>query len=226
MEEILLEVIAQDLTLEELKEKIEFNRDENTDMRLEELVEQALEIAVPRGLYGIAFIDERDEDGVVIEGVEFHSRILRENLEDVHRVFPFIITCGVELQEWAEGFEDMMDSYLADTIKEVFLNIAREQVLGDISSNFNPGKTARMNPGSLPDWPLAEQSKLFSLFSDVKGKIGVELTDSQLMKPNKSVSGLLFPSESDYENCQLCPRENCPNRSAAFEEELYRERLG
>jgi len=57
------------------------------------------------------------------------------------------------------------------------------------------------------------------------GKTGVELTDSQLMKPNKSVSGFLFPSESDYENCQLCPRENCPNRSADFEEELYRERL-
>ena len=71
-----------------------------------------------------------------------------------------------------------------------------------------------MNPGPLKDWPLGEQRQLFFLFGDVKQAIGVELTESFLMYPVKSVSGIIFPTEVNYENCQLCPRENCPGRRA------------
>jgi len=39
---------------------------------------------------------------------------------------------------------------------------------------------------------------------DVQGSIGVALTDSCLMVPNKSVSGIFYPSVSGFESCQLC----------------------
>ncbi len=47
-------------------------------------------------------------------------------------------------------------------------------------------------------------------------EIGVELTPSMLMPPAKSGSGLFFASAREYENCQLCPRTDCPNRRAEF----------
>jgi hypothetical protein len=40
------------------------------------------------------------------------------------------------------------------------------------------------------------------------------------MLPTKSVSGIFFPTETSYENCQLCPRENCPNRRAEYNKAL------
>jgi hypothetical protein len=39
------------------------------------------------------------------------------------------------------------------------------------------------------------------------------------MVPNKSVSGVRFPTEIDFRSCQVCQREDCPSRSAAFDPE-------
>jgi hypothetical protein len=74
-----------------------------------------------------------------------------------------------------------------------------------------------MNPGSLADWPLTEQIPLFRLIGDVRQATGVYLTESLLMMPRKSVSGFDFPTESSFASCQLCPREKCPNRRAAYD---------
>ena len=84
-----------------------------------------------------------------------------------------------------------------------------------------PGKTATMAPGSLSNWPLPQQRPLFDVLGDVQGIIGVELSDSFLMTPNKSVSGVRFPTEEGFASCQLCPREGCPNRRAPYDQTLY-----
>ena len=73
-----------------------------------------------------------------------------------------------------------------------------------------------MSPGSLEDWPITEQTKLFSIFGDTERLIGVRLTDSMLMVPRKSISGILFPSEEGFTSCQLCDRERCPGRKAPY----------
>ena len=51
--------------------------------------------------------------------------------------------------------------------------------------------------------------------------IGVKLTESYLMEPNKSVSGIRFPTEERFESCMLCPRQDCPGRRSAYDPELY-----
>jgi hypothetical protein len=76
-----------------------------------------------------------------------------------------------------------------------------------------------MNPGSGPadTWPIRQQKELFSLFGDVEAAIGVRLTESFLMIPNKTVSGLVFATESDFATCSLCPRDVCRNRRAPYD---------
>ena len=45
---------------------------------------------------------------------------------------------------------------------------------------------------------------------------GITLTDSFLMLPNKSGSGVVYETKEDYMNCQDCKREKCPNRKKEF----------
>jgi hypothetical protein len=78
-----------------------------------------------------------------------------------------------------------------------------------------------MAPGSLVDWPLAQQRPLFQLLGNAEVAVGVHLTESCLMVPNKSISGLRFPTETSFESCQLCPRPDCPNRRARYDAELF-----
>lgn len=74
---------------------------------------------------------------------------------------------------------------------------------------------------SLADWPLPEQRPVFSILGDVTEAIGVRLTDSFLMIPHKSVSGIQFSTVETFESCQLCGREVCPARRAPYDRDLY-----
>jgi hypothetical protein len=41
------------------------------------------------------------------------------------------------------------------------------------------------------------------------------------MSPTHSVSGIIFPTNDDFQSCLLCPREQCPGRRAAYDRTLY-----
>lgn len=192
--------------------------------RLNPLIDKAQAVGKPKAFYQVAFIESRGDDHVIIDEVMLTSRVLRVNLEKAHRVFPFVATCGTELEEWSVAIDDMLERYWADVIKEMALRVALQHLTEHLIDRFQPGKIARMNPGSLPDWPLQEQRPLFALLGKGPEAIGVKLTDSFLMMPIKSVSGIWFPTEESFESCLLCPREKCPGRRAPYDHTLYHQR--
>jgi hypothetical protein len=147
--------------------------------RLNLLVDQAQKIGRPKAHYEVVYIDSRGEDHVMIGGVMLTSRVLKVNLEKAHRVFPFVATCGTELEEWSKTFDDLLERFWADAIKESAVKIAVECLADRLVERFHPGKIARMNPGSLPDWPLTEQKPLFKLLGRGPEAVGVQLTESR-----------------------------------------------
>jgi hypothetical protein len=158
----------------------------------------------------------------------FVSKVLRANLEEVERVFPYVATCGPELDTIPLADDDIFGQFCRDTIKEIALYAAISHLNGYLKEAYALEKLVSMNPGSgdVDVWPIEQQRELFAFFGDVEAAIGVVLTDSCLMVPNKSVSGLLYPSEHDFASCQLCHREKCPGRRAPFDPHLWEERLG
>ncbi len=185
------------------------------------MLDAAVSLARPKALYRVAYIEGKGEDSVTVDSVTFTSRVLRVNLEAAHRVFAYLATCGTELDTWAGTFDDMLFSFWADGIKQAALTAARQALRQDLNERYAPGHTTTMAPGSLPDWPLPQQRPLFDLLGDVQTAIGVQLSDSYLMTPNKTISGLRFPTEGTFESCQLCPREKCPGRRAEYDATLY-----
>ena len=185
------------------------------------LVSAAESVARPKALYQVAYVESRGDDHVVLNGARLTSRILTVNLAGAHRVFAYVATAGTEIEEWANGMGDMLEKYWADAIMLQAVRAAMTFLGEHLQERYRPGRLARMNPGSLQDWPLREQRPLFSLVGDVESSIGVRLTDSYLMVPRKSVSGIQFPTETSYENCQLCDREPCPGRRAPYDATLF-----
>ena len=232
MDTTVLDPIAFRLDFEELRKTLRIRPGSGMEDDLLRLAEEAEALARPKALYKIAYIDSRNEDCVVVDGVTFKSRVLRVNLEEVHRVFPYVATCGPELDEWARSIEDMLQNFWADTIKEMALRQARAALLEHLKATYRLGETSAMSPGSLADWPIQQQRPLFQLLGSLEHTdgisflpaIGVRLTDSFLMIPNKTVSGIRFPTETSFESCQLCPREGCPNRRAAYDPHLWEEK--
>ena len=224
MDVVVLEDIRFQPNIEGLKRKLRVRDKGGWADRFARLVQEAKATARPRALYGIAFIEERSESSVVVDGIRLDSRVLRVNLEKAHRVFPFLATCGSELHEWAAGQDDVLQRYYADEIAEAALRQALGVLQNHLKDRYHLGRTSTMSPGSLPDWPIQAQRPLFALFGEGAEHLGVRLTDSLLMVPSKSVSGIRFPTEQTFASCQLCPREGCPSRQAAYDPALYNEK--
>jgi len=195
-------------------------RNQHVEEVARELIDIALPVARPRAVYEVSYVDNKNGDSLYINGVKFTSHILRLNLDKVGRVFPYVVTCGRELDQIAIPSSDILRSYYMDVVREVVLHSARSYLGRYIREKYAVGQTSRMGPGSLPDWPLTQQKELFGIFGDVEGLIGVKLTDNFLMLPAKSVSGIYFPTEVKFESCQLCPRKACIGRRAVYDPEL------
>jgi hypothetical protein len=147
--------------------------------------------------------------------------VLRVNLDRVDRVFPFVATCGWELDRWATARDAPLERRLADVISEVAVYQALAALKERLRDEYHLSVISRMSPGSLEDWPLPEQRLLFRLLGDTERAVGVRLTEDLLMLPRKSISGILFGSEELFESCLLCPGEECPVRLMPYDRDLF-----
>jgi hypothetical protein len=190
---------------------------------LREFLDAALPCARPKAIFLDAFVERRDGDRVTVGNVTFASRVLAANLRSVHRLFPYVATCGHELDLVPIPRDDFVQQYWLDALKAAALRAAVTALHDYLASRFALTKASSMSPGSgdADIWPIQEQRPLFSLFGDTERLIGVRLTDSYLMVPNKTVSGIRFPSEVDFRTCRLCHRKNCPSRAADFDRDAY-----
>ena len=184
---------------------------------LDELIGLAQGLIKPRAVFDVAYTGAKGEGTVEVAGITFESPILRKNLDGANKVFPYIITIGPELERAASAQNDLLKQYYLEEMANIALEGAAAWLGGQLEARYGVTGLANMSPGLLEDWPITEQTKLFSIFGDTEGAIGVRLTDSMLMLPRKSISGILFPSEEGFVACQLCERERCSGRKAAFD---------
>jgi hypothetical protein len=208
-----------ELSVEAVQAKLRAPRPE----AIEALLSEALSLAEAKAAFAVAYVDEKGTDEVVINSRRFRSRVLRKNLETVGRVFPAVVTIGGRLERKADQSTDLLEKYYLDMIGNLILAEARSHVIRQLCRHFAISTLSWMSPGSLEDWPIEAQRPLFALLDGVEAAIGVQLTESLLMLPRKSVSGLFFPSETTFFSCRLCPRPHCQSRKARYDDKAVKE---
>ena len=223
MEATIIDPLAFSLDVAALFERLRVRAQHRDEIG--KLVAEAEAVARPKALYKMAFIEAKGDESITADGVTFNSRVLRVNLDGLHRFFAFVGTAGHELEAWVDSKQDMLAHFYADAINEAVLHAAMITFIAQLTEQYQLATTAAMNPGSLTDWPLREQRPLFALLGDVRSAIGVELTDTLLMVPRKSVSGIVFVAEETFASCQLCPRHDCPNRRAPYDAGLFERKF-
>jgi hypothetical protein len=218
----IIDNIKIDISQKEVRRRLHMAPDSDLS-EIQPLIDVVMTLIAPRALYDIRYIEEKSEDAVIVGGMRFKSRVLRKNLDQVERIFPFVITLGPKLGEKQAAGNDLLENYYLDSIGNVALNSARTQLKRHLESKFALEKISSMAPGSLADWPIEEQAPLFKLLGDVEASIGVNLTRSLLMLPAKSISGIYFPKEVSFVSCQLCPKERCESRKAKYNPKMAKE---
>ena len=130
------------------------------------------------------------------------------------------ITCGTELSALEPNL-DILERFWLDELRMLLLGAARNAVTEYLRPLCAGPNITSAAPGTGPIdlWPLPQLEGLFELMGGRQLSIGVTLTDSMLMLPEKSAAGIWFGSEHSYAGCLYCRRENCPQRRAPYDPE-------
>jgi hypothetical protein len=215
----ILNNIRISLDMQEIKKKLHME-DREDSSHIQALIKEVQPLIRAKAVYRDCYLESKSEDAIVVAGIRFTSRVLRRQMENVGRVFPFVVTIGSRIEEHASACKDFLKQYYLDTIGNTALITVRKYLEDHLRSKYALGCISYMSPGSLKDWDLKGQRPLFSILGDVQASIGVYLTEALLMIPAKSLSGIFFPTEIPFHSCQLCPRENCQSRKAKYNEKL------
>ena len=155
----------------------------------------------------------------VVKDIDFdYGTIVSRQLRGSEAYALFVCTAGTAYQDFMERLTkegDMVKLYTAHALGSVLAERCAdymEQVLQRQIDKLHWHRTNRFSPGYC-GWHVREQQRLFPLFNGHTA--GVHLTDSSLMMPIKSVSGIigLGPSVRYLEyTCGLCNYEKCYKR--------------
>jgi len=136
-----------------------------------------------------------DADGSVLIGhrLRFQSGTLARALKDAMETVIVLLTIGPTLERRAHelvGEEQYVEGLLLDTggwaaIDALIKDVRRHLAADARARGFR--LTGRMAPG-FADWGLEEQRILISAFDGTE--LSVRLTETQVMLPRKSISGL------------------------------------
>jgi hypothetical protein len=224
MEEItLLNDISYELSQKVVADRLQLNENFRSSSDFKNAYMEALKLIHPRAVYGLGMVKEKNKNIVIIENQKFSSQILRKNLESVEIVFPFLITLGRELETNTKNVSRVTQQFYMDFIGDIVLQQCIAYLERHLKKKFSYKHISSMSPGSLKDWPIDQQVPLFSLFGHIADDFGVSLTSSLLMSPRKSISGIAFSTTIPFISCQLCLRNRCPGRRAAYNADKCKE---
>lgn len=159
------------------------------------------------------------------------GRIILSQLRNSEALCYFVATAGCEFEEYQHKLMlqgDMVKVYLANEIGSMIAERTADKMEELLQAQLTPkglNRTNRFSPGYC-GWHVSEQPLLFELFDQNHKKTddtpqplpepcGIHLTDSCLMLPIKSVSGIIGIGHNvkklDY-TCGICKLDSCYKR--------------
>ena len=148
---------------------------------------------------------------------EMGSIILRQ-LRGSEAFALFVCTSGLEFETYQQRLKeqgDMVRVFIADALGSVIAEKCADQMEKALQESIDKlgwKQTNRFSPGYC-GWHVSQQQLLFPLFQG--HTCGVKLTDSSLMIPIKSVSGIIGLGKKvrklEY-TCGLCDFKQCYKR--------------
>ena len=150
------------------------------------------------------------------------GNIILHQLRGAEAYACFIATAGEEYAAYQHRLmrkDDMVRVFIADALGSVIAEKCADQMEQHLQESIDKlgwRHTNRFSPGYC-GWHVSQQQLLFPLFDGQT--CGVTLTDSSLMLPIKSVSGIIGLGKEvrrlDY-TCGLCDFQQCYKRQSQF----------
>lgn len=171
-----------------------------------------------RAGYGVVGEAGVDGDRVVAGEAAFHvGEVIARQLRGSSSIAVFAATAGPRPERRSKELMqrgELMKGYALDTIASEVVERAADLIQARLgTARPGEGVTNRFSPGYC-GWPVSDQHALFSLLPP--DYCGISLTETALMLPIKSVSGIIGVgprAKTGPYPCSLCTMTNCYKRN-------------
>ena len=160
------------------------------------------------------------DGSITVEEIPLHTgKMITTFLKGSEYAALFTCTAGYEVEKWSKKYQadgDFVMSYVVDATGSLLVEEAMDIVynkLKDYAGNCNLSVTNRYSPGYC-EWKVIDQQKLFSFFPD--NFCNIKLSESSLMSPVKSVSGIVGIGKKVTPRgyiCDTCSSKDCVYRA-------------
>lgn len=150
-------------------------------------------------------------------------------LEGTEQIAVFICTAGRGFSDYAQEYNragDYLKGYIVDTFGSTLVEKSMDFIQAELErllAKEGLQITNRYSPGYC-NWPVDDQKQLFSLLP--RNECAIELSDSCLMVPVKSVSGIIGIGKnvrkSSY-SCDICNNQTCIYRRVRHKNKIVNE---
>lgn len=194
----------------------EYEPSEFVQSTINEILVDLKRVMTPR--YGYVLVDGSviDSEHIVVGGIEFApGKIITHAMKNADYYALFTVTIGKGFDDYCRKYkedDDMLRAFITDALGSILAEAVVARLVDHlknesesnglhISNNYSPGYC---------NWKLVEQRKLFHFFP--KEQSGISLTDSCLMLPVKSVSGIIAIGKNVKKHpygCAICNMKSC-----------------
>jgi hypothetical protein len=209
------------LTISQI-EKVFGYTEKNSEAHFNDLIGKALkeaaEVCIIKAEYRI-FDDVIFNDinkTVSVHNLTFNiKKIVYGQLKKSESAALFLCTAGVEIgnmSRQAMKAGDLLEGYIYDVVGSEIVEAAADLMQTELEKSMaSDGKkiTNRFSPGYC-GWDVSGQKKLFQLLPGTY--CGIRLTDSALMDPEKSISGMIGIGKNVRHlpyTCNICDMKDC-----------------
>ena len=193
--------------------------------RLAELAASTLETI---GGYVLGRVERIDTAAgiVTVEGCDFSVGVqVCGYLKEAEEAALFLCTAGALFSDEAHALNEQgefLEAYIIDTIGSMTVEHAMDRIhraLAEEQAGRGLKITNRYSPGYC-NWPLVDQRALFAFVGE--NPTGIVLSDSCLMHPIKSVSGIIgigAKARRRAYGCVICQNKTCIYRKIVAREQ-------
>lgn len=190
--------------------------DQEIEIFTNQVLEEISGFCKPQYLYRVYNGNIPNQTGINISDVHFSTgRIINSQLSGADQFCVFVTTVGHEFDQYvkkarAEG--DLVKEFILDSLGSVIAEACISKIVDELTQLSEMKQSYPYSPGYC-GWKLTEQCRLFSLLPE--SPCGISLTESCLMLPIKSISGIIALGkgvEKKAYSCAICHNINCYKR--------------
>ena len=190
--------------------------DEGILLLIDKIYAEIDTICKPQYIYEVYNATACDNVSIKINDKTFITgKIITHYLYGMEKCCVFATTAGKEYETYKKQYREkgeILEEFIADAIGSIIAEACVNSIARELTAMSDNDCTYPYSPGYC-NWKLTEQRLLFSLLPDTP--CGIALTESCLMIPIKSTSGIIGIGRNIKRkaySCNICEMKNCYKR--------------